>query len=166
MFQTDEDIQSAIATLYGRIADLERGDVLAHAVVREVVGCRPHEGSYDHVVKMVRQRLEKERGIATWPVTDVGYRLLTVDEQLTMLPRKRLRKSLRQVQRAKHSVQRLPDKGLSLHDRRRKAFDMEFLKAAESDGRRELRAMDAGPRPTPVPVRRPAVFAVRRDADG
>lgn len=158
MFDAKEEIGEAVEAVYALTADLARGDVLTHAAVRAVLGVDPHTGPWGHVMRKVRRRLERDRGVATWPETTVGYKLLTAAEQLE-LPARRARRGLRQVRRGRASVDALPEKSLTLHQRRVRAFLSERGKEAERALRREIRAAGEALRPTPTLPRRPAPVA-------
>jgi hypothetical protein len=144
MFEATPEIDKQVADLYEVAKSLHRGDILAHDMIEAVLKVKPHEGRWDHVVNRVRRRLEKPpRGIATWPVNGVGYKLLTQDEQLKFLPKKRLLKMSRQERRARRSVEALDDKHLSSHQRRLKLAQLDHLKAAGRSVRSRIRAMAA-----------------------
>lgn len=143
MIERNEAYTKMIAVLYAKAERLERGDVLDHETIRGVVGVGPHEGHWQHCVNKVRRRLQKERGIASWPVHGVGYKLLTVQEQAEMLPRKRLARAGRQVRRARASLAALPDGALTFHQRRLKAAQAEMLRQAGKSINSQRRAQEA-----------------------
>ena len=154
MIPSRDDITEAVDSVYKLTRDLNRGDVLTHQAIRSVLNVEPHTGSWGHVMRKVRKRLQDERGIATWPETTVGYRLCTASEQLE-LPERRLRRAARQARRGRMSVEALPDRSLTLHQRRIKQFMTDRARESELRIKREARAMSAETKPTPVLPRRP-----------
>ena len=156
MFESNRQITEAIEALYEVTASLNRGDVLEHGQIREVLGLEPHEGRWDHIVNRVRRRLENERGIATWPKNTVGYELLTKERQLE-LPSWRTLKGMRQIRRGRKSLIALPEKGLSLHQRRARQFRIDAMKDTERAMRRSLKAQQEQLQPSPTLPRRQSV---------
>lgn len=154
MIPSRDDITESVDAVYKLTVDLNRGDVLTHQAIRSVLNVEPHTGSWGHVMRKVRKRLQDERGIATWPETTVGYRLCTASEQLE-LPERRLRRAARQARRGRMSVEALPDRSLTLHQRRIKQFMTDRARESELRIKREARAMSAETKPTPVLPRRP-----------
>jgi len=130
MFEVNPEVAEAVEAVYLLASTLGRGDVLAHSAISKELGLGPHEGYWGRVVSKVRRRLQEERGIATWPVPMVGYRLLTREEQL-QLPEWRMRRGLRQVRRGRGSLLALPEKGLTLHQRRSRMFMLDRMKETE-----------------------------------
>lgn len=156
MFDRIDEIAAKVDEVSALFNEHDRGDVVTHEAIGAILGLGPHEGRWDHVVNRVRGRVQRERGIATWPEPTVGYRLLTVKEQVEDLPRWRLKRAARQARRAKRSIEALPDAGLSMHQRRVKEAQIEALKLATSEVRRQQRVMEvlvrrpqANPRPRP-----------------
>lgn len=155
MFQPNEEIRGLIDALYDRCESLDRGDILTHETIREVLGCEPHTGHWQYCVDVTRRRLQDQRGIATLPETTVGYKLLTTQETLEVLPRHRTLKARRQHRRARRSLEALPEKGLSTNQRRARMLLIEMARRAEAAARAELKEQAEGIRATPVPPRRP-----------
>lgn len=156
MFELREDIQRQIDAVYEITEGLQRGDVLTHADIGSVLGLSPHEGSWGHIVGRVRRRLERERGIATWPETTVGYKLLTTDEQLKVLAW-RARKANRQYRRAYRSVESLPEKDLTFHQRKARVLQLALIKEQQQRARLDLRTHKLLMTPRPAMPRRPAM---------
>lgn len=154
MFDEKPEITEAVDHVYSFMATLRRGDILTHEQVAGLIGGRPHEGSWDHIVGRARKRLEAENGIATWYVYGVGYRLLTRAEQLE-LPQWRLRKGIRQIRKARKSLTALPEAGLTVNQRRVRAAMLERLAETELANRRELAGQTRLTRPNFVLPRRP-----------
>jgi hypothetical protein len=139
VFESSEVIDRMVERLWERVGSLRRGDTLLHAVVEDVLGVPPHTGHWPQCMKRLRRRLEHELGIAMWPVVGIGYKLLTVGEQLNMLPRERLRRAARQERRARRSVEAIPADQLTPHQRRAQVAQCHALRAAATELRRQLR---------------------------
>lgn len=154
MFESNEQIGGWVEAIYAICRDLNRGDVLTHAMVKGILDCEPHTGPWGHVVRKVRRRLQDERGIATWPEREVGYKLCTASEQLA-LPAERLRRGIRQVRRGRRSVEALPTRGLTMHQRMSQAFAAERSRDAERAMRAELRQLTREAAPAARLPRRP-----------
>jgi hypothetical protein len=138
MFETDERVQRMIDEVYNLTLDLQRGDLLTHDAIRNVLGIEPHQGSWDHVVGRARRRLERERGIATWYDLTLGYRLLTKNEQI-MVGQKRTAKAQRQLLRGARSVEALPEGECSDNQRRARFLALASIQAARKAIRKERR---------------------------
>lgn len=139
---------------------LDRGDLLTREAIRGVVGIEPNMAHWKHCVGRARRQVERERGIATWPVVGHGFRLLTADEQIDLLPRLRRRKALRQIRRSRRSVAALPIDGLSLHQQLTRAVQLSSLAQTERVIEAEARTAEVMARPTPTnprarPIPRP-----------
>ena len=165
MFDEKPENAECVEAIYAIAVKLKRGEILTHESIKGVLGIQPHEGPWDNIVNRVRRRLEREKGIATWPEPTVGYKLLSTTEQVTMLPLLRSKKAFRQLRRASKSVKALPDAGLSNHMRRAKMFAADRLKESEKSLRREIKAQKRQAQPTATIPRRPLMQpAARADA--
>jgi hypothetical protein len=153
-FQPTEEVTRKVDAVYALLAGLSRGQVLGHEAIQEVLGVPPHTGSWSWVMRKARRRLEDEKGVAVWPDYTVGYRLCTVAEQL-QLPGRRLRRAVRQVRRGRRSVEALPFRGLTPHQRRSQLFLAERSLDVERSLQRELRTQAESLRSTPTVPRRP-----------
>jgi AraC-like DNA-binding protein len=154
MYEENAEITEAVEAVYSIASSLNRGSILTHEQIRSVLGIKPHEGIWDYVLHKVRRRLERERGIATWASYTVGYRLLSHAEQLEALTW-RVRKGLRQVRKGRGHVEALPDRGLTLHQRRLRSILVDQAREAETTLRRELRDQRRTIRPIETQPRRP-----------
>jgi hypothetical protein len=154
MFEEKEDVAQAVEALYSVVAKLNRGDILGHDVIASILGLSPHEGRWDHVVGKVRKRLLKERKIETWPEHEVGYKLLTVQEQLEYVPLERSRRAIRQVRKGRKPLDALPASSLTVNQRKLREMLSSGMMSTEKAMRRELRKQGSLISPTPVIPRR------------
>lgn len=137
MFGNKPELDEKVGAVYGLFDAARRGDVVTHAAIRPIVDKAPHEYPWDHVVNRARSRLLRERNIATWPELGVGYKLLTVTEQLD-IPSRRLRRSARQARRSRHALRALPDSELTTNQRRLRLALLAETRRAEVGIRKHL----------------------------
>lgn len=154
MFRRNPKLASMINRVYALTRDLDRGDTLTHEAIRKVLGVPPNVHPWGYVLDRVRRRLLEERGIATWPVPTVGYRLETVGGQLE-IPTRRMRRAIRQVRRSLDVAEALPEEDLSVHQRQVRTLMVGRLLDAEGQARDSLRAQSRLLSPTPAQPRTP-----------
>lgn len=134
MFEEKEIITEAVNALYAICEGIERGGYLLNAQVADVTGCEPHTGIWKQVIKKLRRQILDERGITLWPEKGVGLRFLTALETVqTVVPRARRRRALRQVRFGLESVNAVPSRELTAHQRRVRAMQVETLTKAKRD---------------------------------
>jgi hypothetical protein len=119
MFEPTERILTMVDELYTLTVPLNRGDILPHEAISRVCGVDPHARHYQWCLRKLARRLQAERGIAIWNEPKIGYRLLTVADQLNIPSRKRILKAKRQINKLEREVTCLavcpPTEGLTLH---------------------------------------------------
>lgn len=142
IFEQSEAVQDLIDAVHQATHKYDRGDVIPHDEIRSILDVGPHEGSWDHVMKMVRRRVLQERRISIWPVHGVGYRFQTTEQQLQE-PAIRAIRAKRQFRRARASVSALPVAELSLHQQHARSMMMERMEQAEKDAAHQGRIMTA-----------------------
>jgi Tat protein secretion system quality control protein TatD with DNase activity len=131
MFEPNETLTEYVDALFLVCKPLNRGDFLTHEAVTKIVGVQPHKEHYQYCVVRLKRRMEAEREISLWPEVGIGYRLLTKQEQLTMLPQARMRRAKRQIRRAQISIAAISDRHLTVHERRYRAAKAESLAASQ-----------------------------------
>lgn len=134
-FREREEIREAVEALIAATESKERGDILTHDEIKAVTGLDPYQVPLPQIMKKFRRHTEEERGIALWPEHTVGFKYLSKQEQLEMLPAQRLNRATRQVRRARKSVNAIPVVGLTAHQRRVRLFQSQALQAAEHEMR-------------------------------
>lgn len=157
-FAASESITGMVDELFAACTPLRRGDILTHESIEAIVGVPRHTGHYQHCVRKLVRRMERDRRISMWVEMTVGYKLLTPAEQLDVMPR-RQRRANRQLLRGLRTLECLEDKDLTPHLRR---LRMARLQQAREERRairahlkvREIagRPMQALPRVRPEPV--------------
>lgn len=154
MFERNEILTDLIAQLYEACAPLNRGDTIGHDAIARILRVAPHEGHWQQCIARLKRRMEDERGITLWSEREVGYRLMLVVEQLTLAPRRRLKRACRQMARGIRHAEAVPDTGLNAHQRRVKAAQIELMKSARREAVAQYRRQSALLRPTQVNPRR------------
>lgn len=139
MFDSSEVIDGMVAKVYRLTESMDRGDTLPHSEIRAIVGHEPNTGPWQHVMNRVRRDLLKNRGITMLVDREIGYRMLTHQQTLVVVPDRRLRRAGRQIKRGRRELGALPDKELSLHRRNVKALMLTALANAAKEVRRNLR---------------------------
>jgi hypothetical protein len=156
MFETNDEITAAVETVYSLTVKLNRGEILTHESVSGVLGLCPHEGRWNHIMRKVARQILHERGIEIRGEIGVGYKLLTSVEQLQS-PSWRSLRALRQVRRGRKAVRFLPEKGLTVHQRRQRLFGIDRSLEMERSLRQEIKAHAEIAKPTVVTPRRPSL---------
>lgn len=113
-FETDPVVQERLLRALAVFQALKRGDIVPHTDLIEIVGAPPDDDYYRTFTMRVRRKFEEKTGIATWPIANAGFRLLTVREQLTDLPWRRARKAATQTRRALRSLDAMDPGELTL----------------------------------------------------
>lgn len=153
-FREKKEITDAVEALMAATEDLDRGDTLTHERIEVVTGLRPKERPLPTILVRYRRRMLDEREIALWPDYGIGFTLVTKNEQLTMIPQKRITRAARQTRKAKKVIEAISTSGLSLHQQRMRAFQMDVVTSAEHELRSRrarqssyLRKTESHPRP-------------------
>jgi hypothetical protein len=132
MFQQNPTLTEFVAKLLDACRPLQRGDYLRHEAIIPILRVQPNEGHWPTCIVKLKRQLELTRGITIRCERGVGYRLLTIDEQLTEAPRARLRSSNRQLTKGRGHVACLPSRGLSEHQRHIKVAMLESIQKART----------------------------------
>jgi hypothetical protein len=122
-FSREKIISDQIAALFDACKSLNRGDILHHEVTQRILGVPPNHERWKYCIARLKGRVLRKLGITLWSEYGVGYRLLTVDDQLEA-PRWRKRRMLRQAVKARDDAKLLPREGLTLHQRRRRILEV------------------------------------------
>jgi hypothetical protein len=138
MFEPTERIVAMVDELYALTVPLERGDILPHEDISRVLECEPHTQHYQWALEGLKRRLRKERHIAIWNVREIGYRLLSKEDQLHV-PIRRFRRAIRQVRKGRRDIECLPPENLTLHQQVVLGHRLEQSYEAERDLRRKVR---------------------------
>jgi hypothetical protein len=163
MFEAKEYLSELVDRLYALCQPLKRGEVLPHSQIEAVLGVPPHQGHWQHCMNRLRRRMEDERGITLWPEITHGYKLLLPHEQL-QVPVIRTRRALRQVAKGERSLEALPEKGLTAHQRRVRALRLGHAADMQKELRAKVRTMELLARPAATQPRPGAAAQARPDS--
>lgn len=106
-------IRSAVERVIDVLRPMKRDQVLPWAAVESLAGfdrLSPHWSTFRH--RLLRD-FRKETGIVLWPVRALGWKLLTVEEQLSWRSRQRRRRAARQLHRDEVELLSIPDDQLN-----------------------------------------------------
>lgn len=155
VFERKREIDDAVDAVYALLERLNRGDVLKHERIRDIIGLEPHEGSWKQIMHRVRRRLLKRKGITLWPIPGVGYELLTVARTLEIVLATRMKKACRQFQYASVEVGAIPEKSMTQHQRHIRQAQLDHARDDIKAQRRNRQALALQLQPTATLPRRP-----------
>ena len=147
MFESVGEIREGVEKVHELFAGRSRGEVVPHDEIEAILGITRHTGRWKTILDRVRARLQREDGIATWPEVGVGYKLLTVREQIEELPGWRLARAARQSRRGLRSVAAIPNTDLTQHQRRVRQAHVDAMRRATAAVARHRREMDVLTKP-------------------
>ena len=148
MIEEKEEHREALENLIAAASGLGRGNVITHELISEAIGFDPRDKDpYYYIVKRWRKHMLKEHKIATWPIKDVGWRLMTEQEQAEQYPRLRARKAGRQIRMGRDALNAMDDADLPPHVRALKHANLAILKEAQKTLRAKQQLQEAFNRP-------------------
>lgn len=153
MFERNEHITKLVDQVFDAMKGRARGEIMTHGEVAKILKMRPRTGSWEHVMKKVRRRMEAEVGITVHAEYNVGYRLLTVDEQIRE-PIRGAGRAARIMRRSVASSDRVPDQDMDMSQRRLRAMISDAGREAEERIRADRRMLAALARPAQAMPRR------------
>lgn len=136
MFESKEAIKKHTDKLMALADDLSRGEVLKWSDIEDATGLAHKTEAFKYVQNRFRQRLLRERHIATRAVPTVGVELLTEQLQVRWCSEYYQRKAFRSTGRAVKALSVVEPANLAMHDRRLRLAQLDRLKGE----RRQLRA--------------------------
>ena len=117
MFDENEHTTSSVAVMVDAVAKLERGDIIHYAAVAKLTGIVRESPNWTAFIRRLRRDLRLTRGVTLTFVTNVGYRIDPVKDQLHTRSIHRQRKALRQMDRDIKELDALPNRELTDHER-------------------------------------------------
>lgn len=126
----DPKINQFVAMVFDRAADLDRGDLIPFEWIEKIIGAERPTKPWGTVVKKLKRRFERERGITLWAVVNCGFRLCTAQEQMTMCAEKRSKRALRQLAKGIGHMEAIPTGELSTQQQTTRAAKIEGQKRA------------------------------------
>lgn len=159
MFPANLHVRAILDALMKETAALGRGGVIPLETIEQISGCPRYTSNWSVVVKHLKRRFLEERNIALWSEPGSGYRLTTLQEQLHMVPYKRLQRAGRQLGRGLREVRALSHEPLDGYDRRVLGLREQAMRQARSSVLKKVRQhsrimqpQEQAPKPVPVPV--------------
>ena len=149
MFDANEQYTEMVDSLFRIAENLDRGDILGHDVISEVLGVEPHVGHWGKCVIRLKKRMELERSISLWSEHTVGYKLCTEEEQIG-LARERQKRARRHVRKGIRSLAVLPQEGLSMRQRESREIQLANLKKSHAELTSQIYCQLPTRRPTPT----------------
>lgn len=102
MFTKKRDVTKEIKDLIEATKDLPRGSLVTHEEIFTLTGIAKDHLSRQTIIKKWKKHFEVNRGITIMPSVPfgVGYRLLTVEEQLKVQPVKYRAQAVKKINKA------------------------------------------------------------------
>lgn len=117
-FEEDPEIKARVDALIAATADYQRGHVLLWEVAESVLNMSRDTSELQYAVKKWRKHCYDVREIYTWGIPGSGVKLLTEEEQCTMVPYARSRRARRQHKEILKSLKTVNIANLTEHQRR------------------------------------------------
>lgn len=127
----NEDFTERVDTAFGRLAELKRGDIFPYAEITQLTGIPRNDERFPRVCASLKKRSVRKLKTVLEAVANVGYRLLTEDEQIRIAPLKRSSRAERQLFRAVREVACVPTDSVYL--RVVQNFNVEKFRKAKRD---------------------------------
>lgn len=114
MFPQKRDITKEVKALIAATEDLPRGSLVTHEEINNAAGINEDHPSRQTILNKWRKHSETTRGITIMPSipAGVGYRLLTVEEQLKVQPLKFRKQAVKKINKAASCLGAIGDKEL------------------------------------------------------
>lgn len=130
-FKECEILRIGTKNILEHVMSMELGETLLYEDIESLSGVGRHSEKWNTLVKKFRSAAQRsERGIVMRCVPNVGYRLLTREEQITIPPIDRSRRARRQLFRGSVEVDRAPSSELTGRQMLRKARYKQGMRAA------------------------------------
>ena len=117
MFESKEYISQKVDAGVRLLASYERGDIVPHAVIAPAIIADAGTSFYYYIIGRVRKVVRRDRGLELFPEPGVGYKVVTVQEQLVNVPEHRYRRAKKQINRAGQAIDAIPDADMTDHQR-------------------------------------------------
>lgn len=155
----NERLRKATEDILEWAKDLSRGQLLLYSDITEISGIGRDDGQWGALAVKLKRRMRNERGIVLAAEPNVGYRLLTADEQLRDNARRRGMRGQRQFWHGAKETAAIPDAELNVKQREVKIMNSGVLKRARREGLRAAKfvsvatkynARPIGKKPKPI----------------
>lgn len=108
MFSANERLNKAVGAVVEFARNLGRGETLKYKDIERLTRISRDERQWLTVISKVKKAILRERGIALFCMTGVGYRLLMANEQLKEESSRRAQHALNDLARSRQVVENLP----------------------------------------------------------
>lgn len=151
-----ERIKKAIDKSMQFMQGLDRGDLVNHTTLEQVANIKRRTPEWISFTVGLSQRMLAERSIRLVNKHGEGYTLATADDQVNSVCVSDQRKVLRQLRKARQSVEAVPSHELTDHQRRVQAIRAQGIEQLEAEVKRSLKEQQLFARqeslPRPVPA--------------
>ena len=139
MFEHNEQLESLVTSILGRVAGLDRGDVIPLSLIESEAAVQRYTELWGQLIVKLKRRMLDERHICLWSIRNVGYKLCTRTEQINFTAIKRQQRAVRQLSRSVREVGAVPAAELALHLQQVRALRLRHMTAARRLLKRQLR---------------------------
>lgn len=155
MFKKSEELRRAVDAVVEFAKKIERSGTLLTKDIERVGDCQAYHGRWNAMIRKVRNRILRERGIALRPIINLGYRFCEHEEQVRYCARMRQKRAIRQINRGSREVSAVDSSALSLHYQRLRALSMNSMQEEARTIRKGMRLSEDHNRPTETIPQRP-----------
>lgn len=149
-FEETEEYRRAIEALRQLFDKHDRGDIVEWSAIEEATGYRRDGPKLRAMVTKFRKVYLREDRIALRPVPGVGYRILTLEQQVLECGEDRRRKMYRQSTRAVREISAPNNAKLGTHLQHVKALSLQHLLEERKTINRGIRSIRSYAHPKPV----------------
>lgn len=152
MFKESKSLKGFIDAIAAAASGLNRGDILLYSVMTKNSGLSQGDDKWGSLVTKVKKRILKDRGIVLVAEHNVGYRFLTVEEQLRDNAKNRGMRGQRQFWRGSKETKAVPDSELTVKQREIKIANSGVLGRARREGLRAAHFVEKATRYESIPI--------------
>ena len=119
---TRRDVSKEVGALLENTKSLARGSVVDYETIKKLTKLQRGDKGWSALIRQWKRRMMSEFGMWVGVVNCVGYRLLTVDEQLKVQPERYERQARKRLQKAVACAGTIPAELLNEHELRFQAI--------------------------------------------
>jgi len=152
MFKESKALKKFVEDIIASSNNLNRGDILFYQVMTKLSGLTQECPQWGTLVKKIKGRILRDRGIVIVAEPNVGYRFLTTAEQLRDNPRNRSGRGRRQFLRGANETKAIPDSELDVKQREIKIANHGVMKKVSREALRTAKFVENATRYESIPV--------------
>lgn len=126
--EPNEERQRAIEMLIAKASRMERGEILRHRDIAKIAGVPYGTPAYYSICDSFKRRTEKDLHITLIAATSLGYRLLSVDDQIHEAPAMRSKRARVQINKAGRAVRVLLTEDIPLHQKQAATLQLDGIR--------------------------------------